>query len=658
MINNLKLLIKKIKKELKRKNIKKLIEKVLDKVKKIFNSNLSYILMFISLYILDISTRIQTNSIGFVEYSEKTPNMFSFLWILFIILVIKYSKRIYGKILYLLFFSFNFIMFLVHNVYYNIFKIFFDFSMLSAAGEGSTYLLDTLKNIKPWMYLVMIISLTGVVFTYKFFNKNKENNFKVIGLILILFAICHTLVPLSLGEATTELEWNAWRNKRNIYNSFNDNNKSMQLVGLYEYNFRNLYVNYLRTTKTENNEESLIFLDEIFSNNIDYHNSYTGLFEGKNLILVQLESIDSFLTTKEIMPNLHNLKMNSINFNNHYSFVNGGGSTFNSEFMVNTGYQTPYTYNQNAYTFSKNNFDYSLPNLFKSVGYTVNAFHMNSSEYYSRGVNYKNFGYDSYNGLKDLGIYEKKEYELDKELLLNEEFNSKIFNVENPINKNFVSYIITYSAHLPFSKTSGVCSMLLTEELKNDPNYNPTELDCLKIQAKETDDMIGMLMDNLKEKGLYDNTVIVFFADHYTYTLSDKNLLAPYKDIETNLINKTDFFIWSSDISYHEVNKVTSQLNILPTLLNLFNLYVNPNYYIGEDALNPEYFGYVFFDDYTWYDGKRYVNESGEVVKGLMATPDYINTMATKINETIRKNDEVLKLNYFKILKSKKNIDS
>ena len=83
------------------------------------------------------------------------------------------------------------------------------------------------------------------------------------------------------------------------------------------------------------------------------------------------------------MPNLSELRKNSINFTDHYSFVNGGGSTFNSEFMINTGYATPYTYNQNAYTFSKNNFDYSLPRLFKSVSYTVNAFHMNSSEYYS-----------------------------------------------------------------------------------------------------------------------------------------------------------------------------------------------------------------------------------------------------------------------------------
>lgn len=645
------------KKEVLKKYLTNRIKK--EKVKNIFSAiklflmnNLVYVYMFISLYVLDISTRIATNSIDFVDYYELIPNLFSCLWIFLIVFLVKNLKNIYGKLIYGLFFGFTWAMFLVHNLYYTYFKVFFDFSILSATSEGSSYLLDTLKDITPWMYIIMFLSIILMILTYKKFPKNKENKFKVIGLTSLIFVIIHLLLPLSFGDATTELEWNAWKNKRNIYNTFNDNNKSMQLVGIFEYNIRNIYVNYFRRENVEN-EESLMFLEDIFSENDEHKNKYTGLFKDKNLILVQLESIDNFLTTKDIMPNLYNLKMNSINFSNHYSFVNGGGSTFNSEFMVNTGYATPYTYNQNAYTFSKNDFSYSLPNLFKNIGYTVNAFHMNSSEYYSRGVNYKNFGYDSYNGLKDLGKYTDKTYELDTQLLLNEEFNSKIFNIENPMNKNFVSYIITYSAHIPFQKDKGVCSMLISEDMRNDPNYNPTELDCLKIQAKETDDMIGLLMNNLKEKGLYDNTVVVFFSDHYVYTLTDKTILDTYKDTDTNLINKTDFFIWSSGIGYREVKEVTSQLNILPTLMNLFDLYKNPTYYVGSDALDDSYSGFVFFNDYSWYDGKRYVNAKGEVVKGAKTESNYIDYMGEKINTLIKKNDEVLKNDYFKEIKNK-----
>ena len=640
-------------KKIKNTNKKELLKNIISFLIK----NKFYVFMFLSLYILDISTRIATNNIGFVQFFNPYPNMFTFLWLLTLVFLVKNMKNIYGKLLYGLFYGFSIVMFLAHNLYYIYFKVFFDFSVLSAASEGSSYLLDTLKDIKLWMYIIIIISISLVILTYKNFNKNRKNHGKNILKTLIIFIIIHLIIPFTFGGATTSLEWSAWRNKRNVYNSFNDNNKSMELVGMFEYNIRNFYITYFRNTKVQD-DEKISFLDEIFNQTVTHQNAYTGMFEGKNLIFLQLESIDTFLTTKEVMPNLVELREHSINFTDHYSFVNGGGSTFNSEFMINTGYATPYTFNQNAYTFSKNNFYYSLPNLFKRVGYTVNAYHMNSSEYYSRGVNYKNFGYDSYNGLKDLGTYTDKSYELDTELIKNEEFNSKIFNVENPNDNRFVSYIISYTAHTPFQKDKGTCSMLITEEEKNDPNYNPSELDCMKIQAKETDDMIGLLMENLKEKGLYDNTVLVVYADHYAYTITDKTILDTYKDTSTNLINHTDCFIWSSDLTPLEITKTTSQLNIMPTILNLFNLYVNPNYYIGEDALDPEYLGYVFFNDYSWWDGKRYVTSNGEIVKGLAATDEYIDTMSKKINDLINKNDEVLKTNYFKKIKTNENDNS
>ena len=55
---------------------------------------------------------------------------------------------------------------------------------------------------------------------------------------------------------------------------------------------------------------------------------------------------------------------------------------------------------------------------------------MNTSEYYSRGTNYKNWGYDNYYGLQDLEMYTDESYTLDRELILNEEFSEKMFSEE------------------------------------------------------------------------------------------------------------------------------------------------------------------------------------------------------------------------------------
>ena len=382
---------------------------------------------------------------------------------------------------------------------------------------------------------------------------------------------------------------------------------------------------------------------------------YTGLLKDKNLIILQLEGVDEWLLNENDTPNLYKLMNNSINFTNHYSYYNGGGSTFNSEFAVNTGFITPLSYTQNAYSFSKNDFPYTLAKLFKFLGYSVNAFHMNTSEFYSRGANYKNWGYDNYYGLVDMYDYKNKEYELDREMILNEDFSNKMFE-----NEKFVDYIITYSSHLPFSTSSGVCKKLVTldaletlgvEELPKDyvlPTL--TEEECARRQVKETDYMVELLLQKLEDNELMDNTAIVVFTDHYLYTLSDQTILDKYKDTSNNLINHTPFYIYNNGETKKTIKDVTSQLNILPTILNLFDIEYNPNYYIGENALSSDYNGLVFFSDYSWYDGNVYVS-GGEVVNNGKISDEDLEMMNYYVNYLERKNDLTLKCDYFKKIK-------
>ena len=129
---------------------------------------------------------------------------------------------------------------------------------------------------------------------------------------IIIFIIVHTITPYTLGKANQELTWSSWRNPRNIYNSFNDNNKSMKISGLYEYTIRNFYITFIKTEKQENSED-IEFLDIAFADYGEYSNKYTGLFKGKNLIFIQLEGLDNWLLTEENTPTLYS--MFSINGN-------------------------------------------------------------------------------------------------------------------------------------------------------------------------------------------------------------------------------------------------------------------------------------------------------------------------------------------------------
>ena len=613
---------------------------------------------------MDIITRIFGKDISFYSFFKLPPNLFTITWIfLFLGLTLTFKKRI-GRIIYFFTSVIFLFIFLTNNVYYSLTKTYFDFNLVESASEGAPYIIDTLKNTNFLVYLSFIFIILLIIKGIKSIPYKTKNNYKSIFIVLISFTIIHTLIPITLGKANSELTWSSWRNPRNVYISFNDNNKSMKVSGIYEYTVRNFYITFFKTEKQENSED-IEFLNNSFADDSNNQNKYTGIFKGKNVIFIQLEGLDNWLLTEETTPTLYNMLNNSIVFNNHYSYYNGGGSTFNSEFAVNTGFITPLSYTQNAYTFNKNNFPYSMAHLFKKEGYTVNAFHMNTGEYYSRTTNYKNWGYDNYYGLIDIENYKDETYRLDRNLILNEKFNNLIFHTDDPDNL-FVDYLITYSGHLPFTNTKGVCKMLYDEDVAKSIEENTTktndeaskevptpefvqmsELECIKRQAKETDYMFELLLQNLEEKGLIDNTILVVFTDHYLYTIEDKSILDNYKDTSNNLINKTPFFIWSKDGKRTNINKVTSQLNILPTTLNLFGINYNSNNYIGKDALDPNYEGIVFFSDYSWYDGSIYV-ENGEITNNKNATYEYLEEKNYYISHLTKKNDLALKYNYFK----------
>ena len=640
------------------KGLKKHPSKIFNDLIKLIKENKALFFMSFSFFALDLFTRFLGRNIGFFKVYRLAPNLFTICYIiLFVGIITSFSKKV-GKWIYL-FLNILFIgVYLIYNVYYSMTSNFFTFNLIESTSEGAPYMLDAIRNCNILVYLLLIIVIGLIVFGFKNIPENKKFNKKRLLITLLIFIILHTLTPLFLGRANSSLVWSTWKNPRNIYNQYNDANKSMRVSGMYEYTFRSIYVTYLRKEKV--NEEELEYLSEIYKEEkISSKNKYTGKFKGKNLIFLQLEGIDNWLVTKDTMPTLYNMMKNSINFTDHYSFYTGGGSTFNSEFAVNTGFIVPLSYNQNAYSFNNNYFPYSMAKLFKEREYVVNAFHMNHGEYYSRSINYKNWGYDNYYGLIDMFKYDNNEYELDRELILNEEFSNLMF----PEDSSFVDYIITYSPHIPFNNKKGVCKMLYNmdkEELNEEEETSSTsefvqmsEEECVRRQAKETDYMISLLIDKLKEKKLIDNTVIVAFSDHYLYTMEDQSVIYNYKKVSNNLINKTPFMIWDNGKTKGTVKKTTSQLNILPTILNLYGFEYNQNNYIMKDALTNNYSGIVFFSDYSWYDGNVYV-EGGEVTNNKKISKESLEEKNILVTELARKNDLTLKYNYFKKISTNK----
>lgn len=635
----------------------KYLEKIKDLLKKIYTDYIKkygYIfLIFLPLLLMDIIIRSFGNGTNLYKVWNIIPNLFTITWAcLFIGISLSLKSKI-GKWVYLSVNILFLIMFLTNGIYYSTTHNFFDFILLESTSEGAPYMMDCIKNCNVWIYIWFVIIIFTIYIGFKKIPKKDNFNYKNVIIVVLVFLLIHLLLPNLYGSANSSLEWNTWQNPRNIYKNFNDANKSMSITGLYEYTIRNFYITFLQTEEEETSED-YEFLMEAFSVNNNEVNKYTGIFKNKNLIFVQLEGIDDWLLTEKDMPTLYGMLNNSFVFQNHYSYYNGGGSTFNSEFAVNTGFITPLSYTQNAYSFNKNSFPYSMANMFKNQDYVVNAFHMNSGEYYSRQTNYTNWGYDKYYGLLDINDYKDKSYTLDRELINDVTFQEKMFSKDS----KFVDYIITYSNHLPFTNTKGVCKLLYDMEMDLNDTVDMgeessstfvqlTEEECIRKQAHETDYMMELLLKKLTELNLIDDTVIVVFTDHYLYTVEDKTILDKYKNTSNNLINKTPFFIWQNNMKRTNIKEVTSQLNILPTTLNLFGINYNPNYYIGSDALSSNYKGIVFFSDYSWYDGNIYV-DNGVIANNKSSSQEYLDEKNYYIHYLTKKNDLALKYNVFK----------
>lgn len=635
----------------------KYLEKIKDLLKKIYTDYIKkygYIfLIFLPLLLMDIIIRSFGNGTNLYKVWNIIPNLFTITWAcLFIGISLSLKSKI-GKSVYLGVNILFLIMFLTNGIYYSMTHNFFDFILLESTSEGAPYMMDCIKNCNIWIYIWFVIIIFTIYVGFRKIPKKDNFNYKNVIIVVLVFLLIHLLLPNLYGSANSSLEWNTWQNPRNIYKNFNDANKSMSITGLYEYTIRNFYITFLQTEEEETSED-YEFLMEAFSVNNNEVNKYTGIFKNKNLIFVQLEGIDDWLLTEKDMPTLYGMLNNSFVFQNHYSYYNGGGSTFNSEFAVNTGFITPLSYTQNAYSFNKNSFPYSMANMFKNQDYVVNAFHMNSGEYYSRQTNYTNWGYDKYYGLLDINDYKDKSYTLDRELINDVTFQEKMFSKDS----KFVDYIITYSNHLPFTNTKGVCKLLYDMEMDLNDTVDMgeessstfvqlTEEECIRKQAHETDYMMELLLKKLTELNLIDDTVIVVFTDHYLYTVEDKTILDKYKNTSNNLINKTPFFIWQNNMKRTNIKEVTSQLNILPTTLNLFGINYNPNYYIGSDALSSNYKGIVFFSDYSWYDGNIYV-DNGVIANNKSSSQEYLDEKNYYIHYLTKKNDLALKYNVFK----------
>lgn len=589
----------------------------------------------ISLVIPDFIIRYIIRESQFEEtlYAYTVPCAFTALWIFLILyFCVAILPKKAGRITFLIFSVAINILVFCEYIYFKIFSQLFWLSSILLVGEAGDYVGFAMEYTKPLLWICTGAGILTSVVAFLFWNKPKKSRVRSILCVSVpIVAILGMNIALQ-PWGVSEMNWDSWQQPRTVYQKYTDVNRCTAMSGLYQFIYKNFETGIFGGNNFS--KEEYESATEYFENRgLPEDNSMTGVFKDKNVIVIMMESIDDWMIDPKIMPNLYEMQRKGISFDSHFAPTFGTGYTFNSEFSVLSGFATPKSATT-AVNFSKNNFEYSLANQFKKAGYTAKSFHMNLADFYNRGIMHKALGMDEYVCFQDYAPYVQSIQ--DSEITEIEEVYKKMTEGEK-----FFDFVITYSAHVPYTWDDEKLKPIKEKYPEMIDENEKLEMNNLKILARDTDEFIGRLVQKLGQDGLLEDTVIVCYSDHWAYGYSEpKEIEAMLRQGEIDFLHRVPFVIFAEGIEPQVITKVTKTLDIYPTVSNMFGLEKHP-YYAGEDAFDPEYDGYFYFEDGSWFDGEIYHSIDAGFAN------EYEKERTEEISEIIRMNDIVVFGDYF-----------
>ena len=593
-------------------------------------------LAFLSFFLPDLYIRVglRTNIFPAPFSAPFVPTFFTLFWVSFFLILCFAPDKKWGRRIYVVLAVIANIWFCANSIYYEIFHQFLWLDSIALAGEAGDYAGIVTYYLSVGACIVILLDMALIVLACLHWNAygNKRAYYFLILPVILAVSLNYIILP----KKSYAIDYDEWNSPSAVYESFSDSERAMDVSGLYQYTFRNACRMIAEPFKDDSAE--LKKVDEFFAQKSEHQaNEMTGLLEGKNVVAIMLESMDSWLIDEKYTPTLYNMMQNSINFKNHFAPTFSTGYTFNTEYSFNTGFHSPNTGRSGAF-YSNNAYPYALPHLFSEKGYLPRSFHYNTTRYYNRGNMHAAFGYESYTSYLDY-ISKPLVYN-DSVILDNDEIYKKMVESDK-----FFDFAITYTAHMPYTteddklkKVKELYPELVDHEMDE-------EINNMLILAHDTDEYIRKLRERLSNDGLLESTVFIVFTDHYTYGYSDISRLEQIKREQGYCLKyQTPFFICCEGIEPMEVTKVTNTLDILPTVANLFNLNLT-KYCLGNDAFDPEYEGYAYFSNGSWITNKYYFSANDDENEGIDKT---ISAKYSSMFSTLEEiNDFVVKHNYF-----------
>lgn len=407
-------------------------------------------------------------------------------------------------------------------------------------------------------------------------------------------------------------------------------------------------VTYIDFDKLIQNEENNTIkeMHEYFSSQeASKKNKYTGMFKGKNLIVLVGESFSSLAIREDLTPNLYKLYKEGFQFDNFYTPI-FPVSTADGEYITDTSLIPK----EGVWSFLKiagNYMPYSYPNVFEKQGYSSNAYHNHTATYYERDKYIETMGYNSY-----LAVGTGLEDRMDTSNWPNSDYEMVKTTMDDYINnEKFMAYYMTVSGHMNYTKIGNMMVYRNWDQVKDLP-YSHKAKSYLAANI-ELDKAVGELIRRLEEAGKLEDTVIVISGDHYPYglTLEEINELSTFERDDKFEKYRMPFLIWSGSMKEPiKVEKIGSSLDVLPTVLNLFGAEFDSRLLIGRDILSDTEPLVIFSDRSFITDKGRYNAVTGEFIanEGTTVEEGYVDKINTIIYKKYQMSRLILENDYYR----------
>ncbi len=385
-------------------------------------------------------------------------------------------------------------------------------------------------------------------------------------------------------------------------------------------------------------------------------NEFTGLFKGKNIIFISAESLSSEAIRPDLTPTLYRLKTKGICFEDYYQpYYNS--STATGEFANLMGLVPTSGMRSFTSTIGKELY-FTIGNETLRQGYHNIAYHNGTVEYYKRYLTHPNFGYTSFiaqgNGMEEglSGTWPESDLEMFRYSL-----------PQYADNAPFCIYYMTLSAHFPYYKDLSVMTEQYVSLLEG-MGYSDV-LEAYFTDMIDFDRGVAYLIDELEKRGIADDTVLVISPDHFPYGLTksdsygtDKDYLpelfgfSPANEIERD---HNSLIIWCKSLEEQApitISEPVYSVDILPTLLNLFDLDYDSRLLAGRDVFSDA-LPLVIWPDYSWVTDKGYyLSETDTFVpnEGADIPDEYLQNIQIIVSNKMNFSSLVLEEDYYRYL--------